>query len=547
MNSKETWENYIIYLKQKYNNIVFDNIPSEHETNYCAVIVEMRKHPHLEYIIKNTVFNLPTFSLQIFCGNNNKEYIENIIKNWKNVTLINIKKDNLTKNEYSDLLKSQWFYNNINFENILIFQSDVIILKNNIDQFIKYDYIGAPWKNTGTTFGNIVGNGGLSFRKKTKMLYIIENVKKKNQTAEDVFFSQYCNKFGFNIANLNSAKQFSSETIYYKNPFGLHKTYYFLDNKLIKNLLTTEEKYIYCPFREGMGLNNRRQVLEFCIMLAYTLNRTLMLNKIYSKSIHNDVSVNIETIWNISKLKQFINIKLIDKVSIDKNEINYISNPYKNKLKFSEYRNNNTIDKKYILLDNMFTWIYFSTCIDLTDKFTYNVLKLKNKYFTFSDNIILNSELIKKKINSEYISIHFRLGDMLFKPIHTSYSRDYYKIIGNDIYSIMNNINPSMPILICTNKKENNLIKSFCKKYDTVFISDFIKTELTEVEICCIEMLLCLESKIHIPSLKSSWDDYIMLKRYDNLDLLKLWISMLQKHLNTENKINAKLFFEINK
>ena len=76
---------------------------------------------------------------------------------------------------------------------------------------------------------------------------------------------------------------------------------------------------------------------------------------------------------------------------------------------------------------------------------------------------------------------------------------------------------------------------------------DFIEKQLNEVEICCIEMLLASVSKIHIPSINSSWDDFVMLKRNDNLHLLELWINMLQKNLNTKNNINAKLFFEINK
>ena len=58
-------------------------------------------------------------------------------------------------------------------------------------------------------------------------------------------------------------------------------------------------------------------------------------------------------------------------------------------------------------------------------------------------------------------------------------------------------------------------------------------------------MLLSSESKIHIPSINSSWDEYVLLNRYDNSDLLKLWINTLQKRIGTNNKIDVKLLLDI--
>lgn len=311
------------------------------------------------------------------------------------------------------------------------------------------------------------------------------------------------------------------------------------------NSYKTSTKYIFCPFRQGMGLNNRRQVFEFCIMLAYTLNRTLILNKKYPKTIHNNISVNITDVWNINMLKQFINIKIVDNITINKDEINYISSPFRKIFTFSEYREN-IFDKKYILLSDMFTWIYLSSCLDLTDSFTSKVYKLKNKYLSFSEKIINKANMIKTKINSDYISIHFRLGDMRFKPIYTSYHKtNYNEITENDINHIIDKIDLDIPVLICTNKRKNDIVQSICKKYKTIFCSDIINDELNEIELCCIEMLLSSESKIHIPSINSSWDEYVLLNRYDNSDLLKLWINTLQKRIGTNNKIDVKLLLDI--
>lgn len=53
-------------------------------------------------------------------------------------------------NDYNELVLHADFYNRfIDYEYILITQLDVLILKNNLSDFLKlnYDYIGAPWLN----------------------------------------------------------------------------------------------------------------------------------------------------------------------------------------------------------------------------------------------------------------------------------------------------------------------------------------------------------------------------------------------------------------
>ena len=370
------------------------------------------------------------------------------------------------------------------------------------------------------------------------MLYIIENAT-QNISSEDVFFSYYCKEFGFNVPSVEIAKTFSVETIYYDNPFGLHKSYYFLEEDKIEKLLNNDEKYVYCPFRKGMGLNNRRQILEFCILTSFVLNRTLILNRNYAHSIHTNFDCEITDIWNIDKLREMINVKLIDSpLSIDKNEIHYISSPYKRKFNLKEYRDY-TYNKKYILLSGMFTWLHLLTCINLEDELTFKVMQLKNTYFSFCDKILNITKLIKDKINEDYISVHIRKGDMRFRPISTSVP------VGSELFEIMEGINKNLPILVCTNKRENDEVTNFCKKYKTIFVSDICDNQINDNELCCIEMLLCIDSKIHIPSLHSSWDDYVLSNRKYDINLLKLWIDGLNKHLGCDNEINYNLFYQL--
>jgi len=107
-----------------------------------------------------------------------------------NVLFENIQKDNLTISEYNDYLSTKPFWEilkNHGCEHALIFQTDVVLLRDNIDDFLEYDYVGAPWKTK--YFG---GNGGFSLRRVSKMLFITEKEKRPAMVNEDFFFAKMC-------------------------------------------------------------------------------------------------------------------------------------------------------------------------------------------------------------------------------------------------------------------------------------------------------------------------------------------------------------------
>ena len=73
---------------------------------------------------------------------------------------------------------------------LLIFQTDSIICANsrhNLDEFLEYDWIGAPWNPNGQ-WG---GNGGLSLRRVSRIVDILRNQKRiDNSQPEDVWLSE---------------------------------------------------------------------------------------------------------------------------------------------------------------------------------------------------------------------------------------------------------------------------------------------------------------------------------------------------------------------
>ncbi len=253
------WRDVELYEGLENNNkdveFIIDE-PKEPITTYkkyTAIIIEPRNHKALEFVLNNFMENLSDdWGFIIFHSNTNKKTVENIMEEplakYKNkTTLINLNVDSkdFTIKEYSTLFYHENFYKYIPTETFLVFQTDSMILKENKDKiydFLEYDYVGAPWPKTMGILGKMqVGNGGLSLRKKSKMLELLKYKDKGINTqypklygkyiAEDWFFNGYFVKdVTVYKPSFEKAKEFSIESIYYERPFGIHKCWSGLNN-----------------------------------------------------------------------------------------------------------------------------------------------------------------------------------------------------------------------------------------------------------------------------------------------------------------------------
>ena len=229
------WSNYLkqFDLPASY----FQNITRN--TNKFCVIVEPRISNELILVIKNFMYLLQNkgWGLIVFHGTKNEEFIKKGLEGWPNIIFENLNCENLTINDYNDLMCSKEFYLKLKIrgcEHCLIFQTDTLLFKDNIDDYLKYDYVGAPWNYK--LYGGVeVGNGGLSLRNVNKMFEIAESctrnvrkkgfsiIKKVKQLNEDLYFSYWSHIKNFNIPSIDVAKTFSVEFIYYHDPCGFHK------------------------------------------------------------------------------------------------------------------------------------------------------------------------------------------------------------------------------------------------------------------------------------------------------------------------------------
>jgi hypothetical protein len=234
--SKKVWEQFLIEEYLKYVEYT-PSIPKE--TNHYAVIIEPRVHPNLLTVIKSTMYHLNEtdsnikWGLQIFHGNQNKELAENIQLNLGNVILTNIGIDNFTHGEHSRYMESSKFWKQVKGTKALIFQTDSLLLRSGIDDFLVYDYVGAPWRKPKEN--QWVGNGGLSLRTVSKMIEICENNPVTEDILEDIYFMKYME--GNGVADIETAMKFSMEDVFSPNPLGVHNPIRHIGPEQLKKVL----------------------------------------------------------------------------------------------------------------------------------------------------------------------------------------------------------------------------------------------------------------------------------------------------------------------
>lgn len=210
------------------------NIGSDKE----AVLIEFRTLPHLEFIIKNAILKLGSeWSHTIVCGELNYDWMKGLCQKINpNIKIIKLPYTNLNPEQYSGLLTSLDFWSLLSGEKILIYQEDTIIFNSNYSEYLKWDYIGAPWPPMFNNNSNHVGNGGFSLRTKQVMIDVINKKSQIPVHPEDIFFSR--NIIEHNLGQVPdrfTAHTFSSEYTRYDKPLGGHC--FFLYDKKWKELM----------------------------------------------------------------------------------------------------------------------------------------------------------------------------------------------------------------------------------------------------------------------------------------------------------------------
>jgi hypothetical protein len=262
-------QNEIEFIKKcsYLTNILPKDFPIiDKDSSKKSLLIETRNLDHNEFVIKNTIQKLGDgWGHIIYCHEKNHNQIKSICDNISTDIEIRLLDFELTRNSYNNLLLDINFWNEINCEKVLIYQTDTFICKDFDDKFLEYDYLGANWGPSPHTkmiksklkinFDLNFGNGGLSLRSKSIIERALnsENFKSRflvngkdkfdlDTIPEDLFFSLYTyingkyleNNIEFSIEMMDN---FIEELDMNKIPFGFHKLDRFNNwEKLIDNI-----------------------------------------------------------------------------------------------------------------------------------------------------------------------------------------------------------------------------------------------------------------------------------------------------------------------
>jgi hypothetical protein len=226
-------------------------------SEYCAILLESRSS---ENILKNIYVHV----LQLSRFLNNKwsiilfvtkevfnTYFELFNKLQLNIKIKTLEYKLTSIADYNNILLNISFWEKLKIYNkVLIFQYDSQIFKYGIEQFLHYDYVGAPWPENLNT-ATLVGNGGFSLRSINATIDCLSNInsiiipnytqnsiniEKLGKYPEDIFYSHAMKQLQYKVPRVNIASQFSIETCNFNiNSIGSHQLDIF--NKNLYELL----------------------------------------------------------------------------------------------------------------------------------------------------------------------------------------------------------------------------------------------------------------------------------------------------------------------
>lgn len=267
----------------KFQNLEAGEAPK----NRGVVFVEPRRHPAFEFCIRNIRFSLD-WKIFVVHGTDNEEFVKTICSKIPGeFEFVNCGLKNLPNKEYNSLFMCTKFWK-LFPEWVLIAQTDTMILKDkkeataHLEDLISKDirYVGAPWsylcfacgeplvKGCGHMIDQKIisslkngGNGGLSLRHVESILEVLEyevldiplsesitkiwgskeREKQRGTSNEDVFFCKVFDEMKFKVANRLTSVEFAIEQVapfdLSVKPFGVHKPWVYLDDKLVKFIL----------------------------------------------------------------------------------------------------------------------------------------------------------------------------------------------------------------------------------------------------------------------------------------------------------------------
>ncbi|KAI0177658.1 hypothetical protein BJ166DRAFT_475762 [Pestalotiopsis sp. NC0098] len=195
---------------------------SPYNASKVALLIENRANPILAPLMLHFMSVVPPDwrfrfmgSLESVAHINKSVAIREQVNNGKlDLTYIPTNMSTNGQEMISRFLTTLWLYEVVlqPAEWLLVFQTDSILCANsrqNINDYLEYDWIGAPWNPSGR-YG---GNGGLSLRRVSAMIDVLrDQVRPDGSEPEDVWLAErVAHRHGAHVANGTTSLTFSGE------------------------------------------------------------------------------------------------------------------------------------------------------------------------------------------------------------------------------------------------------------------------------------------------------------------------------------------------
>lgn len=442
-----------------------------------VLLVEPRKISYIYNLLKKYQDILGKMNYVFFCGKSNIDYWKINLNNLKyKVDLYPLPVDNMIPNEYNDFMKRKDLWTYLKGKFVLVIQADTWINpsqnnKKNLNYFINLNksYIGGnfyyKWnelhrENIYLDFYNF--NGGLSLRNRLDMIKVIDtfppqltiNDSKKLETdAEDVYFTIGCIKLGLKVGDNEDCSSFALHETYYTenlfdNFFGIHKPSHSLISHIPNNIKKTFYYLHKIAIINGLPFHYEMfgYVIEYCIKNSICLDiYTETTNNMgwfdfYNKEFQD--SFNILPLSNFSPKNTYMKVILLtdDDPFFNKNwnteNIICIDHYHENRNSFIIKH----IGTRYFISRPELEWVLP----------VYRQIDLYTKKKIEKNNMLFIGGNARYMINSEYI-------DQIKKQIHCIFIDRYINNI--DTIEMMNLLKESKYVFISYNNK-NHIDKS---------------------------------------------------------------------------------------
>jgi len=199
----------------------------------ALILVETQRNPVDESIDRHLRFLPADWIPIVVCSAKNEDMIK--CKKY----IVNPITPDRYYHDYNQLFARPEFWRTFTeYERVMICHQDSGLLRTGVEDFMQYDYVGAPW-----VFQDHGGNGGLSLRNPRTMTEIALRFRYSLREYEDVFF---CNRMHENnigkLAPRKVCERFSCETIFALGTFGYHGIEKYMTADQVKKVLNQYKK-----------------------------------------------------------------------------------------------------------------------------------------------------------------------------------------------------------------------------------------------------------------------------------------------------------------